>query len=94
MPAPAVAGVGTPSFKRRSANSYACPADGPISCSLRHISFDLSKSCIASYVLAISSSTATFVGSLSDASCKRASAVVVSPRSRSSIAFPQQLINQ
>src|SRR5262249_18290081 len=42
------AGVGTPSFSRRSASSYAAPAEGPISCSLRHISFARSESCMRS----------------------------------------------
>src|SRR5258705_12712842 len=31
----ATAGVGTPSFRRRSASSYAAPGEGPISWSLR-----------------------------------------------------------
>src|SRR6202011_2951482 len=35
-------------------------------------------------MVAISASTCAFFGSFSDASCKRASALVVSPRSRSS----------
>src|SRR5216110_2209918 len=42
----AAVGVGAPSFKRRSANSYAAPAEGPNSCSLRQVSFDRSKSCM------------------------------------------------